>query len=579
MRRRIRARVAGRLDGPARWAGRLVDRSRVVRDGLLWLVLVAPLVYGRLLPPYRWADLVALVGALSLVTAAVLVGRRLPVVAVWLVLVGSYLDGNVVFAIPVLSYLAGWRSPRAAPAAVAFALVAAGGTVLNLVLLGTALATWFVLACVLLFAGVFPWLVGRYRRQQHALTVAGWEHAEAVERERSGAAERVRLRERARIAQDMHDTLGHELSLIALRAAALEMDRDLAARHRVAAGEVRASVAAATERLHEIIGVLRDDATPTGTDPGGESVADLVARARDAGLPVTTRIGPDLSVLPPMTAHAVHRVVREALTNAARYAAGAPVTVTLAGHGDRVRVDVVNASAGTRPDRRRGSVGSGSGGRGGGRSLGGTGLVAVGERVRLVGGTFHAGPTADGGFTVSALLPAAPLPPGEPPTATGPARPAPPVVPGHADGSTAHADGPVEPGERVGADGAGWQLRAARRQVRRSLLLALGAPVGFALVLSLVYYPVATAGAVLSEAAFDRMRVGTPRTDLAGLPRREVDPPRQQPGPSQPGPSQPEASDGRRCAYYTDGNFPLAQPSYRLCFVDGRLASKERVIL
>ncbi|MFI9530065.1 sensor histidine kinase [Micromonospora rosaria] len=559
-----------------------MDRSRVVRDGLLWLVLVAPLVYGHLLPPYRWADLVALVGALSLVTAAVLVGRRLPVVAVWLVLVGSYLDGNVVFAIPVLSYLAGWRSPRAAPAAAAFALVAAGGTVLNLVLLGTALATWFVLACVLLFAGVFPWLVGRYRRQQHALTVAGWEHAEAVERERSGAAERVRLRERARIAQDMHDTLGHELSLIALRAAALEMDRDLAARHRVAAGEVRASVAAATERLHEIIGVLRDEATPSGADPGGESVADLVARARDAGLPVTTRIGPDLSVLPAMTAHAVHRVVREALTNAARYAAGAPVTVTLVGHGDRVRVDVANAPTGTPPDGQFGSVGGGStgggsggsggGGGGGGRSLGGTGLVAVGERVRLVGGTFHAGPTADGGFTVSALLPATPLPPGRTPTPprspTGPARPALPVT----------------PGRRVGADGAGSQLRAARRRVRRSLLLALGAPVGFALVLSLVYYPVATAGAVLSEAAFDRMRVGTPRTDLAGLPRREVDPPRPEPrtpepGAAPPGAAPPGPSDGRRCAYYTDGNFPLAQPSYRLCFVDGRLASKERIIL
>ena len=58
---------------------------------------------------------------------------------------------------------------------------------LNLGLLGTGMATWFLLASVLLFAGVFPWLVGRYRRQQRALAAAGRRHAEALERERRGA--------------------------------------------------------------------------------------------------------------------------------------------------------------------------------------------------------------------------------------------------------------------------------------------------------------------------------------------------------------------------------------------------------
>ncbi|GAB3836578.1 hypothetical protein GCM10029963_00580 [Micromonospora andamanensis] len=81
---------------------------------------------------------------------------------------------------------------------------------------------------------------------------------EALTREERGAAERIRLRERARIAGEMHDSLGHDLSLIAMRAAALEVAADLDDSHRAAAG-LRASVSAATERLHEIIGVLREE--------------------------------------------------------------------------------------------------------------------------------------------------------------------------------------------------------------------------------------------------------------------------------------------------------------------------------
>ncbi|MER7473391.1 two-component sensor histidine kinase, partial [Micromonospora sp. NPDC000018] len=107
------------------------------------------------------------------------------------------------------------------------------------------------------------------------------------------------------------------------------------------------------------------------------------------------------------------------------------------------------------------------------------------------------------------------------------------------------------------------RLRGARRRVRRSLLTALGAPAGLALVLSLVYYPVATAGTVLDAEAFARMPLGAERAALTGLPRRQLDPPAE---PARPG-----------CEHYTDGNFPLAEPTWRLCFADGRLVSKERI--
>ncbi|MER5703288.1 histidine kinase [Micromonospora sp. NPDC002296] len=513
-----------------RWRGGVRGGRRgFLRDGLLWAVVAAPIGFARLTPPYETDTVPLGLGTLLLLAVAVRLGHRRPLPALVLVVLGSLLDGNFVFAIPVFSYLAGRRSPGTTPAAAVFGVIAAGGTILNVGLLGTGAATWFLLASVLVFAGVFPWLVGRYRRQQRELGVAGDRHAEAVARERRGAAERIRLRERARIAQEMHDSLGHELSLIALRAAALELADDLPPRHRTAAGELRASVAGATERLHEIIGVLREEGTgAASTLPAGESVAELVDRAREAGMAV--RLDGDPLDLPAMAGHAAHRVVREALTNAARYAPGAPVTVTLARLGGRVEVGVANAPppAGPLP----------------GPPSSGSGLLALRERVRLAGGTLTAGPGAAGGFTVLARLPLAPTPPLDSPPAQPVGQPA--------EGQ------PVE-GRPAEAE---RRLREARRRVRRSLVAALGAPVVLGLVLTLVYYPFATAGAVLDAVAFDRLPLGAARQELTGLPRRQAEPP----AGARPG-----------CEYYTDGNFPLAQATWRLCFSDGRLVGKERI--
>ncbi|MBP1781744.1 MULTISPECIES: sensor histidine kinase [Micromonospora] len=547
-------------------------RERQCRAGdlLLWAVLAAPVAYGRLTPP-QIGELPPLAAALALLGTAVWIGRRWPLVAVLAVVAGSLVDGNVVFAIPVFGYLAGRRSDRAAPAAAVFAAIAVTGSVLNLGLLGTEPSTWFLLASVLLFAGVFPWLLGRLRRQHRALADAGLRHAQA---QRRAEIERVRLRERARIAQDMHDSLGHDLSLIALRAGALELAPDLSAAHRAAAGELRASVAAATERLHDVIGVLREERT---LRPPGETVADVVDGARDAGMTVDLRA--DEADLPPLPAHAVHRVVREALTNAARYAPGAPVTVVVARDDDAVTVAVVNAPppAGPLP----------------GPPSHGSGLLALRERVRLAGGALDAGP-CDGGWAVTAHIPLADAArPGTPPpgragagspvadpiraSGTPALADAGPPVTGPADGSGATAPrsgdddlaeiDPLDAG-RVGVPGrdghgdAARRLREARRRARRSLLVAIGAPAGLALVLALVYYPLATAGAVLDRSGYERLRLGEPR-DALGLPRRQADPPATGAAPG--------------CEFYTDGNFPFAQATWRLCFADGRLVSKEQI--
>ncbi|WP_231934761.1 sensor histidine kinase [Micromonospora viridifaciens] len=548
---RLRWWRAGRPDSD----GGSPDR-RWVGDLLLWAAVSAPVAYAGVTPPYPRYAVPLLIGALSLLALAVTLGRRVPLTALVAVVLGSLLDGNFVFAIPVFSYLAGRRGTGTARAAAVFGGIAAGGSVLNLGLLGTEPATWFLLASVLLFAGVFPWLLGRHRRQQWALARAERRHAEAEERERRSAVDRIRLRERARIAQEMHDSLGHDLSLVALRAAALEVAPDLAPAHRAAAGELRASVAAVTERLREIIGVLRDE-RPGSLRPAGETVAELVDGARDAGLAVALRTAGDVDALPPLAAHTVHRLVREALTNAARYAPGAPVTVTVTRTGGEVAVGVVNGAppAGPLP----------------GPASPGTGLLALRERVRLAGGTLDAGPH-QGGFAVTARLPLAAD------AADGPdTRPVPAAAPGRADAGPAAADGgagligepdggldPGRPGpaseDRPGE--AERRLRDARRRVRRSLLTAFGAPTVLGLVLALVYYPLATAGAVLDRAGYERLQVGD-RRDGLGLPRRQAAP--------------PTADDPGGCEYYTDGNFPFAEPTWRLCFSDGRLVSKERI--
>ncbi|WP_433286449.1 sensor histidine kinase [Micromonospora sp. CA-244673] len=552
-------------------------------DLLLWAVVAAPVAYAGLTPPWPRHAVPLLAGSLALLGLAVAFRRRWPLAALLAVVFGSLVDGNFVFGIPVFSYLAGRRSAGAGRVAAVFGAIAVAGTALNLGLLGTNPETWFLLASVLLFAGVFPWLLGRLRRQQRALVEAGERHAEAEERERRAAAERVRLRERARIAQDMHDSLGHDLSLIALRAAALELASDLPPAHRSAAGELRASVSAATERLHDIIGVLREERSGS-LRPAGESVAELVDGARDAGMAVELRADPDGAALPPLVAHAVHRVVREALTNAARYAPGAPVTVTVDRAGGEVAVSVVNgrAPAGPLP----------------GPASHGSGLLALRERVRLSGGVLDAGPR-DGGFAVTARLPLPAAPAVAGAEADGPGDLAAPTPAGPGAGRSGglrlgrsrDLPGPAEVGTGVGGwddlagpaggredglreDGgpgraqegrpgeAARRLREARRRARRSLLVAFGAPAGLALVLALVYYPLATAGAVLDRSSYERLRLGEER-DALGLPRRQADP--------------PTGAAPAGCEFYTDGNFPFAEPTWRLCFADGRLVSKERI--
>ena len=272
-------------------------------------------------------------------------------------------------AVVVLSGLAGRRMTTAGPALVVFAAAA----LLTFPVTAEGERSWGTGLLMLITCVAAPWSAGRYGRQQ----------AELVE----SAAQRARLRERTRIAQDMHDSLGHELSLLALRAGALELAADLPDRHRTAAGELRAGAGDATGRLADIIGVLRDG-DPAGLDPARGGIPDLVERAADVGMAVSLSWhgGQDQ---PSMVERAAHRVVQEALTNASKHAPGAVVTVRVVVEPARTRVTVTNGPPRDAPRRVAGT---------------GIGLIGLSERTRLCGGTFRAGPR-DGGFEVAADLP------------------------------------------------------------------------------------------------------------------------------------------------------------------------------
>ncbi|TMR26441.1 hypothetical protein ETD85_42550 [Nonomuraea zeae] len=345
---------------------------------------------------------------LALDTVAVLVGRPWPLAAlVLLVPLGPWRFGDGfatvdlswllprrdVKILPLLAtspfiiwyaYLTGRRMAKVWPALLAFCLIMIVGVGVVLAR-GGDLGLWVSMSTGLTGTYLVPYLFGMLRRKL----------LQQRRQARLSAEAQARLRERARIARDMHDSLGHDLALIAVRAAGLEVAQGLAPAQAKAAGELRVAAADATERLRHIIGLLREDADAPPLAPVDEDVTDLVRRAKDSGMPVTLEAAPG-----PVPALA-HAVVQEGLTNAAKHAPGAAVAVSLSPH----RVSVRNGPPRSRPTA----------------SPGGLGLAGLRERARLAGGTLTAGPVGDG----YELAVTTPIPPEgeEDPHASGGGRP------------------------------------------------------------------------------------------------------------------------------------------------------------
>lgn len=205
-------------------------------------------------------------------------------------------------------------------------------------------------------------------------------------RERAAVAE-----ERARVARDLHDSLGHTLSLVVLQAGAARLATTTSpsnpSRAEEALASVERSARSALEDLDAALAVVEPDGA--GRSRAGEALAPLVDSMRAAGTTVTLSEVP-LDDLPRSYRTTVFRVVQEALTNVVKHAPGATATVEV------VRADGVVSVAVTSSPPVGPPLGLPTGGRG---------LTGMRERVAMVGGRLEAGATADGGYVVTAHIP------------------------------------------------------------------------------------------------------------------------------------------------------------------------------
>lgn len=536
-RRGVGVRMRGAASTAARW-------GPAVRDAALWAVMAGAAVLAHREEAHP-SPAFGLVLPLLALAVAVPAGRTRPAAAVFLAnaVVASGLADPTTTASPyltalaVLAYLLGLRVDRTGPALVLFGACTAIDLALCAVL-GVGAVYWFYAMSFIPAALLLPWLAGRYRQARLALVHEGWQRARDLEQRQRSVAEQARLRERTRIASDMHDSLGHELSLIALRAGALELSPTLTGQDRADLAVLRAAVSDAVGHLRDTVGVLRDGsdgAEPTASSV--EPVEELVARTRESGVTVHLRREGPARALPPLVDRSAYRVVQESLTNAIKHAPGSTVQVSIARQADRTEVRVTNSAP------RAGSPSAGSGAAGG-RDPGHRGLTGLRERVLLIGGTLHAAPR-EGGFEVLATLP----------DQVNPER--------------ARSTG--EPGEQTGSASA-RRLAVARRGARYRFVAAFAAPVGFGLValVSCAYLAHQLTSCVLRPADFAAVRVGQDVAEVARfLPEQQF---RYVPDAVRALPVPP----GTVCAYYrSNGNLLDQVDVYRLCYAGSRLAAKD----
>ncbi len=282
--------------------------------------------------------------------------------------------------------VAAWGTSRAALRAVGVVAVTLAATAalrpVDLSLEG------IVVNGVLLVVG---WVLGsgvRERRALHEAQVGAALRELDLERER---ADRATAEERLRISRELHDVLGHAMSVMVVQAGAarhlLGTRPDLAAD---ALTRITDTGRDSLEQIRRLLTDVREDDGPGHRPdemPGLAALPALAARMTAAGLPV--RLSCDVNDdLPAGVALAVYRIVQEALTNTLRHAGPATATVTVTRVGTDVRVDVTDDGHGTQP-----------------HSEAGRGLAGMRERVAVYGGDLATGPGSDGGHRVSARIP------------------------------------------------------------------------------------------------------------------------------------------------------------------------------
>jgi hypothetical protein len=201
-----------------------------------------------------------------------------------------------------------------------------------------------------------------------------------------------RLAERNRLARELHDSVGHALSVVTLQAgaAAKVLDRDPAFA-RQAFEAIAETARGALEDLDHVLGLLRAEGTSPHLNAPQPTLRDLDAllgRTRLAGTDVSVDVSGRLDAVPAAVSREAYRIVQEGLTNALRHAGPVPVTLRLAVRGDRLDLEMGNPLGASRPTPARG----------------GRGLAGIRERVAVLRGNVTAA-SEDGRWRMRVSLP------------------------------------------------------------------------------------------------------------------------------------------------------------------------------
>ena len=318
--------------------------------------------------------------------------------SVWAVAAAvSFIDGRLV-VFTAGAYAAGIAAsfflgnlPEARQARVGLVVVAGGAV--TLVYNGPGLAAGNYIFLPAFFSMV--WLGGLALQQRGARADAAELAAARMARGREEATRQAIAAERARIARELHDVLGHSVSVMTIQASAVRrMLTPEQTKERDALLAVEQTGREALGEMRRLVGILRlsdGGAAELEPQPGVADVPKLVVQARELGLAVELRVEGEPAPLPPGIDLTAYRLVQEGLTNARKHSNATRTEVHLRYETDSLEVEVSDDGQGASAIDE-----------------GGHGLTGMRERVSIFGGEFDAGPRAEGGFRLRARLPVRP---------------------------------------------------------------------------------------------------------------------------------------------------------------------------
>src|SRR5438874_4328892 len=248
----------------------------------------------------------------------------------------------------------------------------------------------FVFICLV---DAIAWTIGLLVGHKFHEADLARERALTAERNREERARLAVSDERARIARELHDVVGHSVSVMTVQASAVRrLLREHQEKEREALEVVEQTGREALAELRRMVGVLRrpEEAPALAPQPSLQHLDRLVEHAREAGLPVELRLEGTPEPLPSGVDRTAYRLVQEGLTNALKHAHAQRAEVVVRYGDGYVELAVSDDGRG---------IGSGDGG--------GHGLVGMRERVSVYGGELEAGPRAEGGYRLRARLPTA----------------------------------------------------------------------------------------------------------------------------------------------------------------------------